>query len=121
MHNKRNFGYIRKKKVVDDKVNIDAVYMLASFCKFYNYKFDEVMNVSSVIFFEMYAKTSIIQDERDLELLSITENKLWLKSENNENYTEIYKRKRDNLKRAAYEKPLSTIEQLKQLKKKVNK
>ena len=95
--------------------------MIASFCKFYNYKFQETMEISSLIFFEMYAKTSIIQDERDLELLSITENKLWLESQNSENYSEIYKSKRDNIKRAIYEKPLSTIEQLKLLKKKVNK
>ena len=96
--------------------------MISSFCKFYHYKFDEVLLMPSRIFFEMYDNMTVIQDERDLELLNITENKLWLESKDTSNYSEIYTRKRKSLEKVIQiKKKYSSLDDLKAMKERYNK
>ncbi len=86
------------------------MYMISQFCKYYNYKFDEVMKMKSIIFLDMYSKISIVQAQEDLRLLEIAENHLWLETESKENYSEIYTEKKALLKKVITEIDTSTDE-----------
>lgn len=60
--------------------------------RFYSTKIQDVLEISTKLFFELHSKIRVIEAEERLNLLKIVENQLWLKSEEGcANYNVIYK------------------------------
>lgn len=93
------------------------MFLLVRFAKFYQYKIEEVLDINTFMFFKMYKYIKIYEAEQDLRMLSITDNHLYLKSQNTINkYDEIYKEKREFLKEVIHIEEKTDIEGLKALK-----
>lgn len=51
--------------------DVDIVYVISKFCNFYNYKYNEVLELPLPLFFDMYSKIEVIVAEQSLEMLDL--------------------------------------------------
>lgn len=77
--------------------DIDAVYVLSKFCKFYNYTHSEVLEMPLNLFFDMYKKIDVLNSEKSLNDIRIASVSSFLKTEEGNEFLEELKE--ENIKK----------------------